>query len=134
MNRRNLLGDGLLKKATRDFELAKKYKDGRELITASLLYNRATERVLKALFIKKNRRQPPEKASIAYLAMKARLPDEISSELLGMEQDEMSDVMEEELEMEKLEGYMVNANSEYNHVLSKGSVVRRLISYAEANK
>lgn len=134
MNRRNLLGDGLLKKAAKDFELAKKYKDGKELITASLLYNRATERVLKALFIRKNRRQPPEKASIAYLAMKAKLPDEISSELLSVEQDEMSDVMEEELEMERMEGYGVSADSEYNHVLSKGSVVRRLISYAEANK
>ncbi len=134
MNRGNLPRDGLLKEAAKDFELAKKYKDGKELITASLLYNRATEMVLKALFIKKTRRQPPEKASIAYLAMKAKLPDEISSELFTMEQDEMSDVMEEELEMERSEGYRVSTDSEYNNVLSKGNVVGRLISYAEANK
>lgn len=134
MGKKDPLRESLLKKAAKDFELAKKYKDAKELITASLLYNRATERVLKALFIKSQKRQPPHSASIKYLASRANLPDEISAELLAMERDEMSEVIEEELEMERTEGYGVAADSEYNMVLGRGNVVRRLISYAEANK
>ncbi|HUC39184.1 MAG TPA: HEPN domain-containing protein [Candidatus Acidoferrum sp.] len=135
MGRGGPQGDGLLKKAVRDFELARRYKDAKELVTASLLYNSAIERVLKALVIAKTRKNPPKSASISYLATQARLPAEIHEEIISLE-DEASEMMEEELEIEKAEEDTRSAKmyNEYNKVLDKGSVVRRLISYAEANK
>lgn len=128
--------DGLLKKAQKDFELAKRYRDAKELVAASLLYNSAIERALKALFVKKKHRNPPEKASIAYLTRQADLPEGMSEELMSL-QDEMSDVMEEELEIEHAEEDIltgVEERQEYNTVLNKGTIARRLMSYAYANK
>lgn len=128
--------DGLLKKAQRDFELARRYKDAKELVAASLLYNSAIERVLRAIFMKKTHRSPPEKASIAYLTKRADLPEGMSEELMSL-QDEMSDVIEEELEIEHAEEDIltgVEERQEYNTVLNKGTIARRLMSYAYANK
>ena len=132
---RHLTREGLLKKATRDFELAKKYKDAKELITASLLYNSAMERILKALVMERTRRKPPERASLGYLAGKADLPEDIYTDIAFLE-DETADVAEEELEIESRERYELSHidRKEYNNVLNKGSIVKRLISYAEANK
>ncbi len=133
--RRHLLKESLLKKATQDFELARKYRDAKELVTASLLYNSAIEKVLKALIMAKTRRKPPEKASLEYLATQARLPEEMAIDLSSMD-DEMEDIMEEELEMENLQEYKHSNidQKEYNNVLNKSNIVRRLISYAEASK
>ncbi len=133
--RRHLLKESLLKKATQDFELARKYRDAKELVTASLLYNSAIEKVLKALIMAKTKRKLPEKASLEYLAEQARLPEEMAIDLTSMD-DEMEDVMEEELEMENLEEYKYTNidQKEYNNILNKSNIVRRLISYAEASK
>jgi len=126
---------GLLKKAARDFELARRYKDAKELVAASLLYNSAIERVLKALFMQKTHKNPPKSASIAYLAMRSDLPEGISEQLMSLE-DERSDVEEEEREMEIAEEDVAQSvgQTEYNTVLDKGTIVKRLISYAQANK
>ncbi len=124
----------LLKKAQRDFELARRYRDAKELVAASLLYNSAIERVLRALFMKKTHKTPPEKASIAYLTRQADLPTGIKEELMSL-QDEMADVMEEELEIEHAEEDIltgVEERKEYNTVLNKGTIAKRLMGYAYA--
>jgi HEPN domain-containing protein len=123
----HLVMESLLKKATRDFELAKKYRDRKELVTASLLYHSAMENALKALVLEQTKRKPPERASVGYLAMKVRLPEEISTDIAFLEDESAVDVME-------AEGIEVDRREKYNDVLSKGSIVRRLISYAEANR
>lgn len=126
----------LLKKAQRDFELARRYRDAKELVAASLLYNSAIERVLRALFVRKTHKVPPEKASIAYLTRQADIPAGIKEELMSL-QDEMSDVVETELEIEHAEEDIltgVEERQEYNTVLNKGTIARRLMSYAYANK
>ena len=133
--RLHLARRGLLKRATRDFELARKYKDAKELVTASLLYNSAVEKVLRALVMERTRRKPPEKASMGYLAEKAGLPEDIYSDIAFFE-DEMAEVLEEEHEIESRERYDFDRTDEkeYNNVLNKGTVVRRLINYAEATR
>ncbi len=132
---KGLIRESLLKKATRDFELAKKYKDTEELGTASLLYSSAIERVLKALVMERTKKKLPKRASIGYLAGKAGLPEDIYAEIAFIS-DNVADATEEELEMESHEKYdLGNADTvQYNNVLSKGSIVRRLISYASAAK
>ncbi len=125
--------DDLVRKAVKDLELARRYKDAKELVTASLLYNSAIERVLRALVMARTKKDPPQKASMSYLAMQAKLPAEISEEIISLE-DEASDVMEEQLEIETAEeGRMaVMGESEYSRVMGKSNLARRLISYAQA--
>ena len=126
----------LLKKAQKDFELARRYRDAKELVKASLLYNSAIERVLRSLCMRKSSRNLPEEASIAYLTKKADLPESMREELLTL-QDEMSDVIEEELEIEHAEEDIlpgVEEKREYRTVVDKGTIARRLMSYACANK
>ena len=68
----------LIAKASKDFELAKGYRQLRDFVTASLLYNKAVEKVLKALYINKSKKEPPANASIGFLAERTGVPDEIS--------------------------------------------------------
>lgn len=127
-------GIGLVKNAMRDFELAKKYTDSKEYTTASILYRKATEKVLKALFMQNRKRSPPNDASIEYLAEQTVLPDSIYNDLVSL-QDEPTELMEEELllEYDEEENTHRAEASEYRETLSKHELVRRLIDYAKAN-
>ena len=77
----------LVRKAWKDFELAKRHRRIKEYVTATLLYNTAVEKVLTALFINKTRRSPPANASIEYLAMRTGMPPEITTYISTMQQD-----------------------------------------------
>ncbi len=82
----------LIAKASKDFELAKRHRSIREYVTATLLYNSAVEKVLKALYISKSRREPPANASIGYLARQTGVPDEISVYIKSVQETaEMND-------------------------------------------
>lgn len=76
----------LVKKAWKDFELAKKHRQIKEYVTATLLYNTAVEKVLTALFINKTRKAPPANASIGYLAMRTGVPMEISTYITSVQE------------------------------------------------
>lgn len=76
----------LVARAARDFELAKRYKQLQEYMTATLLYTKAVEKMLRALFINKKRREPPVNASIRYLAREIGVPDEVSMYIACVEQ------------------------------------------------
>ncbi len=128
-------GVDLLRKAVKDFELAKKYRDAKEYVTASMLYRNATEKVLKSLVMQKSKREPPKNASIEYLASKANIPESIYGDLVEMP-DERSELMEEEslLEMEFEEKKEESVEAiEYHNAISKHDVVKRLIDYAKAS-
>ncbi len=126
--------DGLLKKARRDFEIARRYREAKEFVKASIIYNSAIERVLTALYRRKTHRNPPKSASLAYLATQTDIPREISEEIMSLE-DERADVEEEELELERGEEFKQPVEQiEYNRVLSKGTIAKRLIIYAQAKQ
>lgn len=126
-------GLSLVKRAARDFELARKYKDAREYITASILYRKATEKVLRALFIASRRKKPPVSASIEYLAMQTGLPSGIYDDLVSMP-DERDEMAEEEnlLEYDDEEQTHMAEDKEYRSAMTKHELVRRLIDYARA--
>lgn len=113
----------LVKRAIADFELARRYRDARESFTASLLYKRAAEKVLRALFIKSMHHEPPKRASIVYMAKKVDLPVYITETL-----DEQEERMEE---MDDAAAPMY-AEERPVATMRKRDAVKRLIDYALA--
>ena len=114
----------LVKRAIADFELARRYRDAKESFTASLLYRRATEKVLRALFIKRTHHEPPKRASIVYLANKVDLPVYISENL--SEQEEQLD------DIEMADAPIAAAEARPAATMRKRDAVKRLIDYAVA--
>jgi HEPN domain-containing protein len=76
----------LVARALKDMELAKRYRQRKEYAATTLLYNKAIEKVLKALFISKTRKDPPLGASAVYLASNIRMPEEIMTGLLSLQE------------------------------------------------
>lgn len=132
--RRVRRGVDLVKRAAQDFELARTYRDAREYITASILYRKATEKVLKALYRKYNKREAPRDASIESLAMQMSLPEEIYDDLVTLP-DERTEMMAEEslIEYDEEEQTHTARDEEYRSAMSKHELVKRLIDYAKAN-
>ena len=56
-------------------------------MTATILYNRAVEKVLKALFISRTRKEPPKNASIDYLARRTGVPDEVAVYITSLDEN-----------------------------------------------
>jgi len=79
---------GLIARASRDLELAKRCMQIKEYVTANLLYSKAMEKVLKALFLYKIKKQPPINASIGYLAKETGVPEEIGVYINSVKDEE----------------------------------------------
>ncbi len=78
-------GVDLVKNAMRDFELARKYTDAKEYITASILYRKATEKGAEgSLHAATGRGAHRTNASIEYLAEQTVLPDSIYNDLVSI--------------------------------------------------
>ena len=120
----------LLAKAAEDFELAKRYTKLKEYATATLLYNKAIEKVLRALFIVRTRKEAPNTASIRYLTLKTKMPEEISTDILSL--DERQGVMGEEAIEEVSYEEIGTFNTPENKVLERNNLARRLIEYGMA--
>lgn len=78
----------LIHRASKDFELAKGMMQIKDYVVATLLYNKAIEKMLKALFISKTKREPPANASIEYLAKATGMPEEVSMYIKSMQESE----------------------------------------------
>ncbi len=77
----------LVSESMRNFRSAKRYRRLREYVTATFLYGRSIEMALRALFLKRVRRQPPSGASLGYLARGAVLPEEVYVYLSSMDEE-----------------------------------------------
>ena len=132
--RRIRRGVDLIKRAAQDFELAKRYGDAKEYITASILYRKATEKILKALYTQRKNREPPKSASMEFMAMQMELPEEIFDDLVSLP-DERAEMMADEnlLEYDDEERTHMARDEEYRSTMSKQDLVRRLMDYAKAN-
>ena len=123
---------GLIARASKDFELAKGRRQLRDYVTATVLYNKAVENVLRALFISKTRRAPPRDASIGYLAKQTGVPDEISVYINSMQE---ADAMAKPADFVDLEEYndeaMARANAERQAWYMDG-LAKRLLDYVYA--
>jgi HEPN domain-containing protein len=63
--------------ASKDFDLAGRYRHAGEYTISVLLYTEAIEKIFKAMFVRRMRKEPPSGASIDYLAMRLHTPKEI---------------------------------------------------------
>ncbi|MCL5433578.1 MAG: hypothetical protein M1538_01190 [Candidatus Marsarchaeota archaeon] len=123
----------LIVKAIHDFELANKYKYAKNYIIASVLYRKATEKILNALSTKKKTQinATYKIDDIEYLVVNAKIPSELSSELI-----EISDEKEETLREEQLEEYDENEKThlakkeECESAIEMYEITKRLIDYA----
>ncbi len=78
---------GLVSESVRNFRSAKRYRELREYVTAAFLYGKSIEMALRALFVKRVRRQPPREASLEYLARGAVLPEVVYVYLRSLDGD-----------------------------------------------
>lgn len=118
----------LIAKASKDFELAKRHKSIKEYVTATVLYNKAVEKVLKALFISKTKRDPPENASIEYLARRTGVPAEISVYITSVQENAESMEPAEFIDMTG----EANEKSAEREAFYMDGLARRLLDYVSA--
>jgi HEPN domain-containing protein len=132
-------GFGLVRNASRDFALAEKCQKGREYVTASVLYRRAMEKILRALFIRNKHKGPPTNASVEYLVGSMKLPKEIFEDLDPVRasyRTAENEIMDEE---ESIAGIEENEmmpgieRTEKGDVTVIREVVKRLLGYANTN-
>lgn len=114
----------LIANASRDFEMAKGHKHVRDYVTAIVLYNKAVEKVLKALFISKTHKEPPSDASIGYLASRTGMPEEISVYINTL-QDRENVEPAEFMEIDQTGG---KGNAEM-HAFYMDGLAKRLLDY-----
>ena len=107
--------------ASKDFDLAKRYKHAGEFTIAELLYTEAIEKILKALFIRGTGNEPPSGASIDYLAARLKMPRELFEEttLQGMEE-------------EQADAYAETKKSAEERTMHMDGIVKRLLDYGMA--
>jgi HEPN domain-containing protein len=118
----------LMTRATKDFELAKRHKQVKEYVTATLLYTSAVEKVLKALFISKTKREPPADASIHYLARYTGVPEEVSVYIASMDENEAT---ADPAEISELVESTADRSAESKAFYMEG-LVKRLLDYMYA--
>ena len=125
------MGDirGLVTNALKDMDLAKRYRHRREYTTATLLYSKAIEKVLSALYMSRERKDPPNGASVVYLAKKSGMPDDVMTELLSLQEDE--DQIIERENATDISGYeeLVNSRGAERKVLQMHELAARLVDY-----
>lgn len=121
----------LIAGAQKDFELAKRHKKIREYVTATLLYTSAVEKVLKALFISRTRKEPPKDASIRYLAIRAGVPEEVSVYMATMEESEYTADPTDFSHMEEMTQGPAGGGAESKAFYMDG-LVKRLLDYMYA--
>jgi HEPN domain-containing protein len=120
---------GLVTNALKDMDLAQRYKRRREYATVTLLYSKAIEKVLAALYMSKERKDPPAGASVVYLAKKAGMPDDVITELLSLQEDE--DQIIERENATGISGYeeLVESKGAERKVLQLHELAARLVDY-----
>jgi HEPN domain-containing protein len=107
--------------ASKDFDLAKRYKNAGEFTIAELLYAEALEKVFTALFIRGTGNAPPSGTSISYLATKLKMPRELFDETTRRCVDD-----------EQAKAYVETDRSAEERALYMESAVKRLLDYGMA--
>ncbi len=87
--------------AYRNFELAKRYRGAGNAEAAMLLYNKAVELAIKALYVKGTGRNPPKGASATYMARRTEMPIEVSEYISVMEERAADEASEMEPDLQK---------------------------------
>lgn len=121
-------GLGLIKSASRNLELARRYRKEGNLDVASLLYNKAVEATLRALYLRKTGKGAPARASLGYLASRSDIPAEVVGYIESMA--EPADEMEEIGRMEAEEVYPKSGGRIETTLLYLDGLSKRLLDCA----
>jgi HEPN domain-containing protein len=127
MERKNIRG--LIARAAKDLELAKRHRKIKEYVTAILLYNKAVEKSLKAFFISKTKREPPANASIEYLAKRTGVPEEISMYINSVQENKDMERPADFVDLD--EATHISKNSETEAFYMDG-LANRILDYVTA--
>ncbi|HVC58319.1 MAG TPA: hypothetical protein VND15_02490 [Candidatus Acidoferrales bacterium] len=122
----------LMARAVSDLELGERYARLKEDAVASLLYRKAREKVLKALFISRTKREPPTNVSVRYLAGKVRMPADITAEISNLEEEEDEPVAAYAFDADSYGRSRLSYESAKNRVTSRYRTTKRLVYYAMA--
>jgi HEPN domain-containing protein len=116
----------LIKGASMNLELARRYRSKGDIAVATLLYNKAISGVMRALYKRKTGRSAPTEASLEYLSSKASLPEEVA--------EYVRSVMEPETEAEELESLEIKEtySGGSGKLLYMDGLIKRLLDYASA--
>lgn len=88
-------GFGLVRRASRNFELARRYRKEGDVAVATLLYNKAVSGVMRALYLNKTGKSAPQGVSIGYLASRTEIPVEVEQYIASvMETDDEKEEVE----------------------------------------
>jgi HEPN domain-containing protein len=87
--------------AHKNFELAKRYKGSGNKEAAMLLYRKAVELAIKALYLKETGKSPPKGASATYIARRTEMPLEVSEYISVMEEKTAEEASEMEPDLQK---------------------------------
>ncbi|MDE1868717.1 MAG: HEPN domain-containing protein [Candidatus Micrarchaeota archaeon] len=121
----------LIQRAAEDLELARRYERVKEYATAAILYNKAIEKALKAMFISKMRREPPVNVSIEYLSGKTMVPEDVVDEIRSLQEEEM-ELIDAEGNPDNEDYGMSISERAMSRVSRLGGISRRLMDYAIA--
>jgi HEPN domain-containing protein len=116
----------LIRGASKNLELARKYRSTGDVAVATLLYNKAISGVMHALYLRKTGRRAPPDASLEYLSSRASLPDEVD--------EYVRSVMEPETEEEGIEAMEVTETYRggSGRLLYMDGLIQRLLDYSRA--
>lgn len=121
----------LIQRAAEDLELARRYERLKEYATAAILYNKAIEKALRAMFISKTSREPPRDVSIEYLSGNTVVPADVVNEILSLQEEEM-ELIDAEGNPD-MEDYTMSISERVrSRVTRLGGISRRLMDYAMA--
>lgn len=116
----------LIKRASKDLELARAHRSEGNSAVAAFLYNRVVEDVLRALYVRKNGRDAPKDVSLEYLASRTKIPSEVS--------DYISSVMEpvgDDSDAEELGSIDVAKERQGGSLLYLDELAKRLVDCAK---
>lgn len=122
----------LVAKAVSDLELGERYERMREDAVASVLYRKAREKVLRALFMVRTKRNPPANVSLRYLEGQIRMPADIIAELSDVEVDEDEAEGIEAFEADPYRRQRLYDRAK-NRLTSRYRATKRLVYYAMAS-
>ena len=117
----------LIKGAKRNFELARRYRSAGNSAVATLLYSKAVQGVLRALYLRRNGRDAPEEASLGYLASRTSIPEEVEDYIVSVMEPEESGG---ELELMEISEPYVRRGRFENSLLYLDGLTKRLLDCA----
>ncbi len=118
----------LIRGASRNLELARRYRSRGDVAVATLLYNKAISGMMRALYFRRTGRHAPPDASLGYMSSRAGLPDEVDEYIRSVMETESPEEGIESIEAVEAQA----GRREEGKLLYLDGLIKRLLDYASA--